>query len=92
MLALSEAKKGEQQMSTAKKVVELDVRIIPSRDKHPKIFETFDSLKSGEVLLIINDHDPRPLKYQFEFERLGKYGWKYLEEGPEVWKVEIERL
>lgn len=92
MLALSEAKKGEQQMSTAKKVVELDVRIIPPRDKHPKIFETFDSLKSGEVLLIINDHDPRPLKYQFEFERLGKYGWKYLEEGPEVWKVEIERL
>jgi len=79
-------------MSTAKKVVELDVRIIPPRDKHPKIFETFDSLKSGEVLLIINDHDPRPLKYQFEFERLGKYGWKYLEEGPEVWKVEIERL
>jgi len=92
VLALSEAKKGEQQMSTAKKVVELDVRIIPPRDKHPKIFETFDSLKSGEVLLIINDHDPRPLKYQFEFERLGKYGWKYLEEGPEVWKVEIERL
>ena len=79
-------------MSTAKKVVELDVRIIPPRDKHPKIFETFDSLKSGEVLLIINDHDPRPLRYQFEFERLGKYGWKYLEEGPEVWKVEIERL
>ncbi|HAS17026.1 MAG TPA: hemerythrin [Nitrospiraceae bacterium] len=79
-------------MSTAKKIVELDVRIIPPRDKHPKIFETFDSLKSGEVLLIINDHDPRPLKYQFEFERLGKYGWKYLEEGPEVWKVEIERL
>jgi len=92
VLALSEAKKGEQQMSTAKKVVELDVRIIPPRDKHPKIFETFDSLKSGEVLLIINDHDPRPLRYQFEFERLGKYGWKYLEEGPEVWKVEIERL
>jgi len=79
-------------MSTAKKIVELDVRIIPPRDKHPKIFETFDSLKSGEVLLIINDHDPRPLRYQFEFERLGKYGWKYLEEGPEVWKVEIERL
>ena len=79
-------------MPVERKVVELDVRIIPPRDKHPRIFQTFDSLNPGEVLLIINDHDPRPLKYQFEFERPGKYGWNYLEEGPEVWKVEIARL
>lgn len=79
-------------MATERKIVELDVRVIPPRDKHPKIFQTFDSLNSGEVLLIINDHDPRPLKYQFEFERPGKFGWKYLEEGPEVWRVEISRL
>ena len=78
-------------MSTEKKIVELDVRIIPPRDKHPRIFQTFDSLKSGEILLIINDHDPMPLKYQFEVERQGKYGWKYIEKGPEIWKVEIER-
>ncbi len=79
-------------MPAERKVVELDVRIIPPRDKHPRIFQTFDSLNPGEILLIINDHDPRPLKYQFEFERPGKYGWTYLEEGPEVWKVEIARL
>jgi len=79
-------------MPAERKVVELDVRIIPPRDKHPRIFQTFDALNPGEILLIINDHDPKPLKYQFEFERPGKYGWKYLEEGPEVWKVEIARL
>ena len=79
-------------MPVERKVVELDVRIIPPRDKHPRIFQTFDALNPGEILLIINDHDPKPLKYQFEFERPGKYGWKYLEEGPEVWKVEIARL
>ena len=56
-------------MATERKIVELDVRIIPPRDKHPRIFQTFDSLQPGEILLIINDHDPRPLRYQFEFER-----------------------
>ena len=61
-------------MPTEIKTVELDVRIIPPRDKHARIFQTFDSLKSGEILLIINDHDPMPLRYQFEFERKDKYG------------------
>lgn len=79
-------------MSDERRVVELDVRMIPPQWKHAKIFETFDSLKTGEVLLIVNDHDPKPLRYQFEVERAGKYGWKYMEEGPEIWKVEIEHL
>ncbi len=74
-----------------KKTVELDVRPIPPRDKHPRIFQVFDSLAPGESMIIINDHDPRPLRYQFEFERPGKFEWQYLEEGPEVWRVEIKR-
>ena len=78
-------------MAAENKTVELDVRIIPPRDKHPRILQTFDNLKSGEILLIINDHDPMPLKYQFEFERPGKFGWKYIEQGPEVWRVEISK-
>jgi len=39
----------------------IDVRAIPPRDKHSEIFEMFTSLKSGEVMELINDHDPRPL-------------------------------
>ena len=29
------------------------------------------------------------MKYQFSFERAGVFTWKYLEEGPEVWRAEI---
>lgn len=75
-----------------KSPIELDVRPIPPRDKHPKIFEVFDTLQQGESMIIINDHDPRPLKYQFEFERPGRFEWKYIEEGPEVWRVVIKRI
>jgi uncharacterized protein (DUF2249 family) len=38
---------------------------------------------------IVNDHDPRPLQYQFMMERSEQFTWEYLEEGPEVWKVSI---
>ena len=38
------------------------------------------------------DHDPRPLHYQLETNFPGQFGWDYLEEGPEIWRVEIARL
>ena len=30
--------------------VELDVRVIPPRDKHPSIFRTFDGLTGGQAM------------------------------------------
>lgn len=71
------------------KPIELDIRIVPPREKHPTIFRTFDALKSGEDFTLINDHDPFPLHHQFEATRKGQYRWSYLEEGPVVWRVSI---
>lgn len=62
--------------------------IIP-KDRHPFIFRTFDGLKPGEKMQLTNDHDPRPLQYQFMMERQDQFTWEYLEEGPDQWKVVI---
>lgn len=67
----------------------LDVRAMTPRERHPKIFEAYDRLKPGESFVLVNDHDPKPLYYQFAAERHGSFTWQYLEEGPEVWRVEI---
>ncbi len=67
----------------------LDVRVIPIPRKHPTIFKTFEELKPGESFILVNDHDPKPLYYQFAAERAGQFEWTYLEKGPEVWRVEI---
>lgn len=32
------------------------------------IFETYDALRTGEWFVPVNDHGPKPLWYQFEFE------------------------
>ena len=71
--------------------IELDVRVITPREKHPTIFKTFDGLSSGQSMVIVNDHDPRPLRYQLAAERPEMFEWTYQEEGPEVWKVRIDR-
>jgi uncharacterized protein (DUF2249 family) len=53
----------------------LDVRGVPPRVRHPRIFEMFDALGPGASFL-----------------RPKTFGWRYLEEGPETWRVEITKL
>lgn len=72
-------------------LIELDVRTIIPRERHPLIFGTFDQLPSGDAVLLVNDHDPKPLFYQFQAELPGQFDWTYLERGPETWKVEIRK-
>jgi uncharacterized protein (DUF2249 family) len=69
----------------------LDVRTIAPRDRHPQIFATFDALAPGASFVLANDHDPRPLYYQFAAERSGKFERNYLEQGPELWRVRISK-
>lgn len=79
-------------MSTAENFkATIDVRTIPPRERHPLIFNTFDGLAPGEALLLINDHDPKPLFFQFQSESRGDFTWDYVESGPQVWQVRIGR-
>lgn len=75
-------------MSTTKSI---DVRPIAPRERHPLLFQTFDDLAVGESFELVNDHDPKPLYYQFMAERPGQLGWEYLEEGPETWRVVLTK-
>jgi uncharacterized protein (DUF2249 family) len=64
----------------------------PPQIKHKVIFETFDALQSGEAMLLINDHDPKPLFFQFGIERPNQFTWEYIEQGPVTFRVKIGRV
>lgn len=70
----------------------IDVRLVPPPERHPRIFGMLNALAPGAAMLITSDHDPRPLHYHLETNFSGLFGWEYLEQGPDVWRVEIERL
>ncbi|MGZ5034150.1 MAG: DUF2249 domain-containing protein [Usitatibacter sp.] len=70
----------------------IDVRTIAPRERHPLIFGTFLALAPGASFMLVNDHDPKPLYYQFKAELGVPFNWDYVETGPEVWKVRIARL
>lgn len=46
----------------------LDLRDVPPEERHPKIHEAFEELRSGDALTLINDHEPKPLFYEFRAE------------------------
>ncbi len=68
---------------------EVDVRTVPPRERHGLIFGAFQALGPGESFELVNDHDPKPLYYQFAAELPGLFTWDYLERGPETWRVRL---
>jgi uncharacterized protein (DUF2249 family) len=69
----------------------LDVRELAPAQRHRVIFASYARLAPGLGFVLVNDHDPKPLQYQFEAEHSGHYTWHYLETGPRVWRVRIGR-
>ena len=69
----------------------VDVRVVAPPQRHPMIFDTFEALQPGQAFTLVNDHDPKPLYYQFQAEYTGQFTWDYLEKGPD-WRVRIARV
>ena len=69
----------------------LDVRELAPAQRHVAIFDAYLNLAPGTGFVLVNDHDPKPLRYQFEAEHAGQFTWDALESGPEVWQVRIGR-
>ncbi|MDP4510096.1 DUF2249 domain-containing protein [Nonomuraea turcica] len=72
-------------------VAELDVRRLIPAQRHKQIFAAYAELATGTAFVLVNDHDPKPLYYQFAADHPGEFTWEYLEWGPAVWKVRIGR-
>jgi uncharacterized protein (DUF2249 family) len=70
----------------------MDVRPIPCSTKHGLILKTWRELPVGDHFILLNDHDPVPLRYQFEAEFPGAFTWDYLERGPADFRVKLTKL
>jgi uncharacterized protein (DUF2249 family) len=70
----------------------IDLRTIAPRDRHALVFSRFDALQPGQSFQLLNDHDPQPLRFQFEDRAFGQFEWAALESGPAVWRVQVTRV
>ena len=70
---------------------DLDVRDLAPAQRDQSIFAEYHALAPGAGFVLVNDHDPKPLRYQFEAEHPGEFTWDTLQAGPQVWRVRIGR-
>lgn len=70
----------------------MDVRPIPCSIKHGLIIKNWLELAVGDHFILLNDHDPVPLYYQFSAEWPGAFTWEHLRKGPGEFRVKIKKL
>ena len=78
-------------METPEVITTLDVREVAHAQRHPLIFKTYGQLQPGQAFVLVVDHDPKPVLYELDFIQHGIFKWIYLEQGPEVWRVQFEK-
>lgn len=70
----------------------MDVRPIPCSIKHGLIIETWLKLAVNDHFVLLNDHDPVPLYYQFSAQWPGAFTWEHLVKGPDEFRVKITKV
>lgn len=70
----------------------MDVRPIPCSVKHGLIIRSWLELAVGDHFILLNDHDPVPLYYQFSALWPEAFKWEHLIKGPEEFRVKITKL
>lgn len=73
-------------------VTELDVRPVPPKYRYDTIMDAYEALAPGAVLKLTVDHDPTCMYYTLRATRgEDAFRFEYLERGPEVWRVRVEK-
>lgn len=70
----------------------MDVRPIPCSIKHGRIIRAWLELPVTDHFILLNDHDPVPLYYQFAAQWPGAFTWEHLIKGPDEFRVKITKV
>ncbi len=72
----------------------LDIRDIQPVNRHPTIHDEFEALEPGETLTIVNDHEPKPLFYEFqaEVESFDADGYEVEQHAPDEFVARFPKL
>jgi uncharacterized protein (DUF2249 family) len=70
----------------------LDVRPTEPKNRFETIMGAYGSLPPGSTLELVVDHDPRCMYYTLQAtEGDESFTFHYLEDGPDIWRVEVTR-
>jgi len=78
--------------TTAQPVERVDLRELPSWERHDRVLTSFDRLTPGQAAEFINDYEPKALRAELEAEREGVFSWDLRNAGDGRWILRLQRL
>jgi CRP-like cAMP-binding protein/uncharacterized protein (DUF2249 family) len=73
-------------------VERVDLRQLPTWERHDRMLAAFDRLAPNQVVEFINDHEPKALRATLEAELEGILLWDMRNQGDGRWIIRITRL
>lgn len=73
-------------------VIGITEPVLPPAVRHETIFGVFAAVPLHHTVLLVNDHDPKPLLYQLDAEQPGTFTYEYLERGPGRYAIQLTRV
>lgn len=70
---------------------ELDARAIPHAIRHGAVIGAFSQVRPGGAMVLAAPHNPLPLLKQLAGVEGDALEVSYLEEGPDVWRLRLDR-
>ncbi|MBX6356587.1 MAG: DUF2249 domain-containing protein, partial [Micromonosporaceae bacterium] len=64
----------------------------PHSRRHALVLSTVEGLAPGEAVVLVANHAPRPVLAEIADRFGGQVRAEWLQSGPEVWQVRLERL
>ncbi|MDQ2817253.1 MAG: DUF2249 domain-containing protein [Candidatus Eremiobacteraeota bacterium] len=78
--------------NSAEPVEQIDLRRLPTWERHDRMLAGFDPLRPGQAVRFINDHEPKALRVSMEAEREGIILWDVRNLGDGSWSITLTRL
>jgi uncharacterized protein (DUF2249 family) len=69
----------------------LDVRSVPHAQRHARVLSAVSELPADGALVLIAPHAPMPLLAEIGRRFPGQIDTEWLQEGPEVWQIRLQR-
>jgi uncharacterized protein (DUF2249 family) len=70
----------------------LDLRKLPPAERNIRVFQAFESIHPGAVFILLDNKDLIDIHEQFNHDFAGRFRWKEIQKGPDLWKVKIAKL
>jgi len=69
----------------------IDLRPLAVAERPPRLLAMLEGLAPGDEATIVVDHDPVSLRRQVDIAHPGRFDWRRLEDGPDLWRTVARR-